>query len=173
MFRIYFEAGQRALGDYDKKHDMLTDLSNRYSSSIEDFPKKLRAQEEKLSAAKDELFHLKKALMENECEKLDALLQSSQDSTIVFRLAHFSTDDAFNMGKTYMGKTDRLIMLYAEKDSSYMLISDGTVNCGSLVKEYASFYKGKGGGNKVSARAIFANDEDAGLFADLIKKHLQ
>ena len=62
MFRIYFEAGQRALADYDIKHDMLTDLSNRYSSSVEDFPSKLKAQEEKTAALKDELFHLKKSV---------------------------------------------------------------------------------------------------------------
>lgn len=173
MFRIYFEAGQRALADYDRKHDILTELSNSYSSSIDDFPEKLKVQEDKLAAAKDELFHLKKALMENECQKLDALMESSHDKTVVYSLSHFSTDDAFNMGKRYMGKTDRLIMLYAEKDTSYVLISDGTVNCGGLVKEYASFYKGKGGGSKISARAIFTNDEDAMLFADLIKKHLQ
>ena len=44
-------------------------------------------------------------------------------------------------------------MLYSEKDTSYILVSDGTVDCGKLVKEYASFYQGKGGGNKVSYQA--------------------
>ena len=39
--------------------------------------------------------------------------------------------------------------------------------------EYASFYQGKGGGNDVSARAIFTSDEDARLFADLLSKHLK
>ncbi len=72
-----------------------------------------------------------------------------------------------------MGKSKQLIMLYAKKDTSYILVSDGSVNCGSLVKEYASFYNGKGGGNKVSARAIFTDQNDAALFADLIEKHLR
>ena len=64
-------------------------------------------------------------------------------------------------------------MLYSIKDSSYILVSDGSIDCGSLVKEYASFYKGKGGGNKVSARGIFTSREDAEMFADLIQKHLK
>ena len=82
-------------------------------------------------------------------------------------------DDAFNMGKKYMGSIDRLIMLYSEKDTSYVLLSGGEPDCGALVKEYASFYNGKGGGSRISARAIFSDIEDAKLFADLIKKHLR
>ena len=76
------------------------------------------------------------------------------------------------MGKHYMGKTGRLIKLYAKKNTSYILASDGSIKCGALVKEYASFYNGKGGGNDTSARAIFSNADDAALFADLIRKHL-
>ena len=172
MFRIYFEAGQRALADYGLKHDMLTDLSNRYSSSVEDFPSKLKAQEEKVVALKDELFHLKKAYIENECTRLDAILDGADANVVVYPLEHLSLDDAFSMGKHYMGKTDRLIMLYAKKNTSYILVSDGSIKCGALVKEYASFYNGKGGGNDTSARAIFSNADDAALFADLIRKHL-
>ena len=172
MFRIYFEAGQRALADYDIKHDMLTDLSNRYSSSVEDFPSKLKAQEEKVVALKDELFHLKKAYIENECTRLDAILDGADANVVVYPLEHLSLDDAFSMGKHYMGKTGRLIMLYAKKNTSYILVSDGSIKCGALVKEYASFYNGKGGGNDTSARAIFSNADDAALFADLIRKHL-
>lgn len=203
MFRIYFEAGQRALRDYRMKHSMIAELSDRYSSSVEDFPDKLKAQEEKLRAAKDELYHIKKALTEKECVQLDEILAGADESVIVYAPAHFSLDDAFDMAKNYMSsgksgkggkggkknkKSDaasasseapartlnsKLLMLYSEKDTSYILVSDGAPDCGSLVKEYASFYKGKGGGSRNSARAIFETAEDAGLFADLIKKHLK
>lgn len=173
MFRIYFEAGQRALADYDSKHEVLTTLSNRYSSSVEDFPAKLKAQEEKLAEAKGELFHIKKALMDNECEKVDVLLDSAEGNVVIYEVEHLSLDDVFTMAKRYMGNCSKLIMLYSVKDTSYILVSDGTTDCGALVKEYASFYKGKGGGNKVSARGIFSSKEDAEMFADLIRKHLR
>ncbi len=32
---------------------------------------------------------------------------------------------------------------------------------------------GKGGGRNLSARAIFTTEEDAALFAELLRKHLQ
>ena len=85
-------------------------------------------------------------------------------------------DDAFNMAKSYMGKDrccGKLILLYAKPSTSYILVSDGEIKCGALVKEYANFYQGKGGGNDVSARAIFTTEENAMLFADLLEKHLR
>lgn len=173
MFRIYFEAGERALKDYETKHNVLTELSNKYSSSIEDFPAKLRAQEEKLADAKNELFHIKKAFIDNECAKLDERLAAFSEKVLVYKIEQLSLDDVFNMAKRYMGSCPVLLMLYSAKSTSYILVSDGSIDCGALVKEYASFYKGKGGGNKVSARAIFSAGEDAEMFADLVKKHLR
>lgn len=173
MFRIYCEAGERALKDYDEKHQILTQLANRYSSSIEDFPQKIKLQEEKLASLKSELFQIKKTFMEKECAQLDAILTETADNVVVYPVPQLSLDDVFNMGKPYMGSVKKLLMLYSEKDTSYILVSDGKTNCGVLIKEYASFYKGKGGGSNVSARAIFGNKEDAELFADLIKKHLR
>lgn len=174
MFRVYFDAGQRALENYNMKHDILTKLSSGYSSSIEEFPDKLKAQEEKLASVKNELFHLKKSFIKNECIKLDTLMSENQQNVIIYSLADLSLDDAFNMGKNYMGKKhQKLIMLYAEKETSYILISGGKIDCGKLVREYASFYGGKGGGNNISARAIFTSAENAELFADLIQKHLK
>ena len=102
----------------------------------------------------------------------------SKTPVILYPLQHLSMDDAFTMAKPYMGKVrfdeaHPLLLLYAQKQTSCVLVSDGTVHCGKLVKEYASFYQGKGGGNDVSARAIFSSDEDVRLFADLLGKHLQ
>ena len=72
-----------------------------------------------------------------------------------------------------MDSCEKLLMLYSVKSTSYILVSDGNADCSALVKEYAPFYKGKGGGSKLYARAIFSNDEDAQLFADLLRKHLR
>ena len=197
MFRIYFDAGQRALTDYDRKHQILTDLSNSYSSSIEDFPAKLRAQEEKLAEIKNQLYHVKAALIERECTALDAALAGganacsdapdsagaradAPDSSgqaaqplLVWTLEDLSLDDAFDMAKRYMKKAPKLILLYAKQNTSFILVSSGEPKCGALVREYASFYQGKGGGNDVSARAIFDTEENAMLFADLLSKHLR
>ena len=91
----------------------------------------------------------------------------------IWTLEDLSLDDAFDMAKGYMKTAPKLILLYAKKNTSFILVSSGTPHCGKLVKEYASFYQGKGGGNDVSARAIFTTEENAMLFADLLEKHLR
>ena len=176
MFRIYFEAGRRALRNYDFQHDMLTELSNRYSSSIEDFPKKIRSQETHLASVKNDLFQLKKALTDIESDRLDTSISETESNVVLFRLEHFTADDAFHMAKAYMGQDrtgGKLLLLYSVPATAFVLVSNGNFKCGKLVREYADFYRGKGGGNDVSARAMFGAEEDAMLFADLLRKHLQ
>ena len=195
MTRIYCDAGRKALTDYQRKHEILTNEANRYSASVEEFPEKLRIQEEKTAAIRNELHHLKKAYIESESAKLDASLEKvgsdaagssgtmggnidSDTPVILYPLSHLSMDDAFTMAKPYMGKVRAgkfhpLLLLYVPAQTSCVLVSDGTVHCGKLVREYASFYQGKGGGNDVSARAIFTREEDVKLFADLLSKHLK
>lgn len=173
MFRIFFEAGRRALDAVRLRHDILYKLSNRYSSSVEEFPEKLKASEDKAAQVKNKLNIMTNALIAKESAALDEAAAASGEKVLLHRLEVFSMDDAFNMAKAYMGRTDRLLLLYAVPDTSFILVSGGDPHCGSLVREYASFYNGKGGGNDVSARAIFSKEEDAMLFADLIAKHLR
>lgn len=173
MFRIYFEAGARALKDYETKHNILTSLANNHSSSVEELPEVIRSLEEKLAGAKNELYHARKALIARETAVIDSLLEASDSSLLLHRLEDLNIDDAFELAKTYMGKVPGLLMLYAADQTSFILASSGEPHCGNLVREYASFYKGKGGGNDTSARAIFTNEEDAMLFVDLIDKHLR
>lgn len=175
MFRIFFEAGERALKDYAFKHRMLTDLAGEYSSSIEDFPARLKAQEHKIAELKNNLFTVKKAYLAGEQVRLDKMLADTT-GPLLFTLDNMSMDDAFTLAKNYMGKPacmGRLILIYVPGETSFILVSDGNPHCGKLVKEYASFYKGKGGGSDTNARAIFSSEEDAMLFADLLDKHLR
>lgn len=173
MFRIYLDAGKRALQACRLRHDILHTLCNKYSSSVEDFPEKIKTSEAKLTATKTRLNKVTQALINKECQGVDKLLSQSSDSCVVYKLDTLSMDDVFNMSKYYMGKISKLLLLYSIESTSFVLVSSGDPKCGKLVKEYASYYNGKGGGNDVSARAIFTNEEDAMLFADLLKKHLK
>lgn len=173
MFRVYFDAGNRAMSDYIFKHDMLTKLSNHFSSSIEDIPSKIKSHEENMKKLKDKLYKLKKAVTETECRNIDALIASTDESVIVYTAENLTIDDIADISKKYAGKCSRLIMIYSPESCAYMLVSGGSPDCGQLVKEYASFYGGKGGGKSSSARAAFSSKSDAELFADIVKKHLK
>ena len=173
LFRIYFDAGRRAMSDYIFKHDMLTGLSNCFSSSIEDLPSKIESREENIKKLKDKLYTLKKSIIKNECSAIDNIIDNTADPVILYTAQDLTIDDLADISKKYAGKCEKLIMLYSPESSAYMLASSGQPDCGHLVKEYASFYGGKGGGKPASARAVFPSNTDAELFADLIKKHLK
>ena len=174
MFRIYFEAGKRALLDYDKKHDLLTVLGNRYSAGPDDLLNKMDARKEKDQAIKNELHVLRQSVIESRVASIrEDLAAAGPDDILVYEFGDMKTDDLLNIGRPVMDEVKKLLLIISPQDNTLLLFSDGTVECGKLVKENASIYNGKGGGSKNNARAIFPKREGLDTFIDLLKKHLQ
>ena len=174
MFRIYFEAGKRALLDYDMKHDLLTTLGNRYSAGVDDLLSKMDARREKDKAIKNELHILRQSVIETRIADIRAALEAaSDDDILVYEYSDMKTDDLLNIGRPVMNDVKKLLLIISPQDNTLLLFSDGTVECGKLVKENASIYNGKGGGNATSARAIFPKREGLDTFIDLLRKHLK
>lgn len=174
MFRIYFEAGKRALLDYDKKHDLMTVLGNRYSAGVDDLLSKMDARKEKDQAIKNELHILRQSVIESRVADIrSALAAAGPDDILIYEYADMKTDDLLNIGRPVMDDVKKLLLIISPQDNTLLLFSDGTVECGKLVKENASIYNGKGGGSKNNARAIFPKREGLDTFIDLIQKHLR
>ena len=174
MFRIYFEAGKRALLDYDKKHDLLTVLGNRYSAGPDDLLNKMDARKEKDQAIKNELHVLRQSVIESRVASIrEDLAAAGPDDILVYEFGDMKTDDLLNIGRPVMDEVKKLLLIISPQDNTLLLFSDGTVECGKLVKENASIYNGKGGGSKNNARAIFPKREGLDTFIDLLHKHLK
>ena len=174
MFRIYFEAGKRALLDYDMKHDLLTTLGNRYSAGVDDLLSKMDARREKDKAIKNELHILRQSVIESRVADIRKALSEADGSAILtYEFGDMKTDDLLNIGRPVMKEVKKLLLLISPQDNTLLLFSDGTVNCGQLVKENASIYNGKGGGNATSARAIFPKREGLDTYIELLEKHLR
>ncbi|MCI7301893.1 MAG: alanine--tRNA ligase-related protein [Clostridiales Family XIII bacterium] len=174
MFRIYFEAGQRALMDYDGKHDLVTALGNRYSAGAEDLLDKIKAREEKNKIIKNELHVLRQSIIQERVDRIRQQIQSSEQSEIViYEFADMKTDDLLNIGRPLIQDIKKLLLIISPQDCTLLLFSNGNLDCGKLVKENASIYNGKGGGSATSARAIFPKREGLDTFVDLLEKHLR
>lgn len=174
MFRIYCEAGKRALEIFDEYHETLTTIGNRYSASPENVLEKLGAQESKIKGIKDELHRLKTALINAHVEELTDILNSNEDKNIVVKeYDDLSVDDLLKTSKGLPLEKTKILMLVSRREQTILLFSDGKIDCGKLVKENASIYQGKGGGNNISARAIFPKEDSIDIFIDLICKHLR
>lgn len=178
MFRIYFEAGKRALLDYDAKHDLVTNLGKRFSAGMDDLTDKIDKQEARAKAVKNELHVLRQSVIRSRIETIEkdlAALGASADPAriLTYEFDDMKTDDLLNIGRPLIEKVEKLLLIVSPQDNTLLLFSNGNTDCGKLVKENASIYNGKGGGNATSARAIFPKRDGLDTFMDLLEKHLR
>lgn len=168
MFRVYFECGQRAFRQYQEKLDVLTALEVKLSAGTHDVLDKFAAKNAKEKDVRNSLYQLKKSIISKEAQEIEAAMTSN----LVRRYDVLEVNDILDIGRALEGKIVDMMFLVHEPSNTVLLFSDKH-DCGKLVKDNASIYNGKGGGNKTSARAIFGKAEYTDIFIDLITKHLR
>lgn len=183
MFRVYCEAGERAYKDYEFKHDVYTFFANRYSATPETLFEQVKLGDAKIQKLRDELYRLKKSVISERAAKIEEAVaaataqgaDSTAPSVLTFEYSDLTTDDLFAMSREIcQGRLAKPLILICTDENTAVLLSDGKVcACGSLVREYAPMYGGKGGGKNESARAIFEKSDMLDTFVDLIEKHLR
>lgn len=176
MFRIYFEAGKRAFLNYQKELDVLTTLGNKLSAGTDDLIDKYQSQQDKVKETKTHLHNLNKYINEKEVSSLgDESASAFAEGNRVFAKEYdvLSIDDLLQIGRKLIPDLLGLLCLIHTPSNTILLFSHGDIDCGKLVKDNASIYNGKGGGNNTSARAIFTKKEYVDTFIDLLEKHLR
>ena len=171
MVRIYFEAGRRALLDYREKHRLLSDLGARYSAGPEDLAAKLAARDAKASEVRDGFYRLRQSVLRQRTEEI---LGTAPGPILTYRsYGDLPQEDLLTLGRSVSAARPGLFIVRDEGASTLLLFSGGKPDCGKLVRDHLDIYSAKGGGNAVSARIIFAKEESAELFVDLLEKHLR
>lgn len=172
MFRIYFEAGKRAMEDYRAKHDILTALSNRYSTGIGELTDKIEKQEKRHEETKNTLNKLRNVLISQKTEEIKKELSAGVPFISRF-YDEFTPEDIMKIGKHILQDIKGLVVAGDLNTNTLILFSDGTNDCGKLVKDNAGVYNGKGGGRKDNARALFPDYGSMMLFTDALEKLLR
>ena len=174
MYRIYFEAGRRAFVKYQEEMETLHTLGRKMSAGTDDILSKYDAQTEKNKEKSFQLSMLKKEVVSRECERIvKALADNAYEGLPCERYSILTLDDLTQLGRALSPSIKKVFFLVHEPSTTVLLVSDGKNNCGKLVKENASIYNGKGGGNDILARVIFTKTEYVDTFMDLIEKHLR
>lgn len=172
MFRIYFEAGKRTMEDYRAKHDILTALSNRYSTGIDELTDKIEKQEKRHEETKNTLNKLRNVLISQKTEEIKKELSAGVPFISRF-YDEFTPEDIMKIGKHILQDIKGLVVAGDLNTNTLILFSDGTNDCGKLVKDNAGVYNGKGGGRKDNARALFPDYDSMMLFTDALEKLLR
>ena len=193
MYRIYFEAGRRAFEKYQQQFEILNTLCNSLSAGTNDVLEKFRTSREKDKEIRSQLHFLKKEIIAREAasiiEDLGEIyspkspriserdpsqeLAPEQKPAPLRRYRLLTLDDLVSLSREISPEVKKIYFLVHEPSNTVLLVSDGSTDCARLVKENASIYNGKGGGNKTMARAIFPKNEYVDVFIDLIEKHLR
>ena len=164
MSRIYFEAGTRAFAKYQQQFDTLYDIGVRLSAGTEDVLAKFEAYEQRAEQTHAALAGLRSRLLDEEANALAAQMAAG----LIKYYDDFTVDDIFNLGKKLSGSITGAIALVCRPANTAVLLSDGEPHCGKLVKENASTFGGKGGGNATSARAFFPDAESLAEFLSAV-----
>ena len=172
MFRVYFEAGKRAFLKYERQYDILQALSNSISAGEDDLLEKYTIQQEKNKEVRNQLHFLKKNVIQKEGENIISKV-SAGEMPGCSSYSVLSLDDLASLGREIAPHVGKIYFLIHRPTNTVFLVSNGKTDCGKLVKENASIYGGKGGGNSSLARAIFSKSEYVDTFIDLIEKHLR
>jgi alanyl-tRNA synthetase len=171
MTRVHFEAGKRGYKKLQEMYDVASRLGVRFSVPIEELEDRIKSFEEKNQKAKEELYHIKHSIIS---ERQDEIRKSLSQDIMTRRYSDLKTEDLMVLGRGLMQEIPKLLIIVSEDENTLLLFSNGlNVDCGKLVKDNASIYNGKGGGNKESARALFPKKEYLDTFIDLIEKHLR
>ena len=78
MFRIYFDAGQRAFEKMSRQYDTMTQLSNSLSAGDDDIMEKFKSQQEKNREARTQLHLLKKEVITREVSSMASSFESRE-----------------------------------------------------------------------------------------------
>lgn len=169
MWRIYFEAGKKAFGDYCRRFDILSDISSKYSAGPDDVIEKINSHEAKQKKIREDYFRLRQSVIDEQAEKIQKEINDGSCRT--YTIGQLHAEDLRNLAKklTFSGP-----VMFCDKESLTLLIySDGKTDCGKLIKDNAAVFGGKGGGRADSAQAKFSTEENMYLFADAAEKLLR
>ena len=177
MTRVYFDAGRKAMAHIDAHMAILTDLANANSTSPEELPARLRAEEERHAKMREELAAFRKAAADAHlAEILTALEQAAQTAgetcaadrkPLVFSFTDIASGDFSKAGKKLQKKIRGSVLVAFPEESVLLLYADksaDSLDCGAVVKEQAAAFGAKGGGNKEAARAMFPDADSLSAF---------
>lgn len=171
MTRVYLDAGRKAMAHIDSHLQILTDLANANSTSPEELPARLAAEEARRCAMREELNAFRRAAADAHLGEISEALEragasggdtaekaADRERTLFFTFRDISSADFSKAGKKLQKKIRGAVLAAFPEEAVLLLYADGTaasIDCGALVKERAAAYGGKGGGNKEAARAVF------------------
>ena len=161
MNRIYFECGDRALESMQSDDTLLRSVQERFSAGSHDLLQKMDIRDEKEAELRQDCTGLRQYYRDREMARITSLLHRDTPDFYQDSFTLVSPDDLLKLGFAIMEDeaAPALMALVHRPSHTVLLFSDGSRNCGALVKEHAKSLGGRGGGRPDQARALMPNED--------------
>ena len=172
MNRIYFECGDRALESMQSDDTLLRSVQERFSAGSHDLLQKMDIRDEKEAELRQDCTGLRQYYRDQEMARITSLLHRDTADFYQDSFTLVSPDDLLKLGFAIMEDeaAPALMALVHRPSHTVLLFSDGSRNCGALVKEHAKSLGGRGGGRPDQARALMPNEDAVEKFIESLKK---
>lgn len=172
MNRIYFECGDRALENMQSDDTLLRSVQERFSAGSHDLLQKMDIRDEKEAELRQDCTGLRQYYRDREMARITSLLHRDTPDFYQDSFTLVSPDDLLKLGFAIMEDeaAPALMALVHRPSHTVLLFSDGSRNCGALVKEHAKSLGGRGGGRPDQARALMPNEDAVEKFIESLKE---
>lgn len=172
MNRIYFECGDRALESMQSDDTLLRSIQERFSAGSHDLLQKMDIRDEKEAELRQDCTGLRQYYRDREMARITSLLHRDTPNFYQDSFTLVSPDDLLKLGFAIMEDeaAPALMALVHRPSHTVLLFSDGSRNCGALVKEHAKSLGGRGGGRPDQARALMPNEDAVEKFIESLKE---
>lgn len=172
MNRIYFECGDRALESMQSDDTLLRSVQERFSAGSHDLLQKMDIRDEKEAELRQDCTGLRQYYRDREMAQITSLLHRDTPDFYQDSFTLVSPDDLLKLGFAIMEDeaAPALMALVHRPSHTVLLFSDGSRNCGALVKEHAKSLGGRGGGRPDQARALMPNEDAVEKFIESLKE---
>lgn len=172
MNRIYFECGDRALESMQSDDTLLRSVQERFSAGSHDLLQKMDIRDEKEAELRQDCTGLRQYYRDREMARITSLLHRDTPDFYQDSFTLVSPDDLLKLGFAVMEDeaAPALMALVHRPSHTVLLFSDGSRNCGALVKEHAKSLGGRGGGRPDQARTLMPNEDAVEKFIESLKE---
>lgn len=172
MNRIYFECGDRASESMQSDDTLLRSVQERFSAGSHDLLQKMDIRDEKEAELRQDCTGLRQYYRDREMARITSLLHRDTPDFYQDSFTLVSPDDLLKLGFAIMEDeaAPALMALVHRPSHTVLLFSDGSRNCGALVKEHAKSLGGRGGGRPDQARALMPNEDAVEKFIESLKE---
>ncbi|MDP3386162.1 MAG: alanyl-tRNA editing protein [Eubacteriales bacterium] len=171
MTRLFFKCGLRALLEFQREHQIISELSVNYSADMSTILDKISKEKLKYYDLKNHYVKIQNALAALEA---DHLIDTIKHQRLILSFRDKTIEETGLIIKHILERESALILACSLPDKKVILAHDGKqdIDCGKLIKENIHGFSGNGGGNKHRGQATFEDINELGSFVQHINNIL-